>query len=102
MFSFEDMRSKDLQNRVLLKYKDRQSSTKIHEDLHGSVDLSTIEKRWKMIRNTSRITLLKSTGHRRTVRAEANIWEIKHRHDYLRMFLCCTIARALRISRTSI
>ena len=38
-FSFENMKSKDLKNRVLSKYEDRQSYTKIYEDFHGSLGL---------------------------------------------------------------
>ena len=72
------MKSKDLENVVLSKYKDGQSSIKIHEDLHGSVGLSTVETWCKMIRDTGKITLFKSTGRLRTA---ANIRKVKHRHD---------------------
>ena len=75
------MKSKDLQNVVLSKYKDGQSSIKIHEDLHGSVGLSTVERWCKMIQDTGRITLFKSTDRLRTVRTAANIRKVKHRHD---------------------
>ena len=75
------MKSKDLQNIVLSKYKDGQSCIKIHEDLHGSVGLSTVERWCKMIRDTGKITLLKSTGRLRTVRTAANIRKVKHRYD---------------------
>ena len=66
------MKSKDLENVVLSKYKDRQSCMKIYEDLHGSVSLSIVERWCKMIRDTSKITLFKSTGCLRTA---ANITE---------------------------
>ena len=75
------MKSKGLQNLVLSKYKDGQSCIKIYEDLHGSVDLSTVERWCKMIRDTGKITLFKSTGRLRTVRTAANIRKVKHRHD---------------------
>ena len=59
-------------------------------------------ERWcKMIWNTSRITLLKSTGRSRTVRTEADIRKIKHRHDQLRVFSSHKIVSDLRLSRTS-
>ena len=95
------MKSKHLQNLVLSKYKDRQSCIKIHEDIHGSVGLSTIERWCKMIRDTGKITLFKSTDRLRTVRTEANIRKVKHRHGRLQVFSCRKIARDLRISRTS-
>ena len=95
------MKSKDVQNLVLSKYKDGQSCIKIHEDLHGSVGLSTIERWCKMIRDTGKITLFKSTGRLRTVRTAANIRKVKHRHDRLQVFSCRKTARDLRISRTS-
>ena len=89
------MKSKDLENRVLSKYKDGQSCIKIHEDLHVSVGLSTIERWCKMIRDIGKITLFKSTGRL------ANIRKVKHRHDRLQVFSCRKIACDLRISRTS-
>ena len=95
------MKSKDLQNLVLSKYKDGQSCIKIHEDLHGSVGLSTVERWCKMIRDTGKITLFKSTGRLRTVRTAANLRKVKHRHDRLQVFSYSKIARDLRISRTS-
>ena len=95
------MKSKDLQNLVLSKYKDGQSCIKIHEDLHGSVGLSTVERWCKMIRDTGKITLFKSAGRLRTVRTAANIQKVKHRHDRLQVFSYHKIARDLRISRIS-
>ena len=76
------MKSKDLQNLVLSKYKDGQSCIKIHEDLHVSVGLSTVERWCKMIRDTGKITLFKSTGRR----TAANKGKVKHRHDRLQVF----------------
>ena len=95
------MKSKGLQNLVLSKYKDGQLCTKIHEDLHGSVGLSAVERWCKMIRDTGTITSFKSRGRLRTVRIAANIRKVKHRHDRLQVFSCPKIARDLRISRTS-
>ena len=92
------MKSKDLQNLVLSKYKDGQSCIKIHEDLHGSVGLSTVERWCKMIRDTGKITLFKSTCRLRTA---TNIHKVKHRHDRLQVFSYRKIARDLRISRRS-
>ena len=74
---------------------------KIHEDLHSSVGLSTIERWCKIIQNIGWIIQFKSTGHPRTVGTKANISKMKHRCDQLRVFLCRKIARHLRISRTS-
>ena len=91
------MKSKHLENVVLSKYKDGQSSIKIHEDLHSSVGLSNVERWCKMIRDIGKITLFKSTDHLRTVRTAANIWKVKHRHD----FSYRKIAGDLRISRSS-
>ena len=80
------MKNKDLQNVVLSNYKDGQSCIKIHEDLHGSVGLSTVGRWCKMIRDTGKITLLKSTGRLRTIRTAVNIRKVKHRHDRLQVF----------------
>ena len=95
ILSFKNMKSKDL---VLSKYKDGQSSMKIHENLHGSLGLSTVERWCKMIRDTGKITLFKSTGRLRTA---ANIRKVKHRHDRWQVFSYRKIARDLRISRSS-
>ena len=73
----------------------------IHEDLHGSMGLSTVERWCKMIRDTGKITLFKSIDRLRTVRTAANIRKMKHRHDRLQVFSCRKIARDLRISRTT-
>ena len=100
-FSFEDMKSKDLQNRVLSAYKDGQSCKKIHENLHGSLGLSTIERWCKMIRDTSRLTLLKSACRLRTIKTKSNVPKVTHRHNHLRVFSSRKIARDLRISPTS-
>ena len=91
------MKSKDLQNLVLSKYKDGQPCIKIHEDLHVSVGLSTVERWCKMIRDIGKITLFKSAGRRTAV----NIRKVKHRHDRLQVFSYHKIARDLRISRTT-
>lgn len=60
------MNSKDIDNLVLSKYTDGQSCMATHEDLHGSLGLSTIGSWCKMIRDTGRITLFKLTGRPRT------------------------------------
>ncbi|CAF4052985.1 unnamed protein product [Rotaria magnacalcarata] len=54
-----------------------------------------------MVRDTGRITLLRSMDRPRTVKTAANIQKVKQRHDRLRIFSCRKIARDLRISRTS-
>ena len=100
-FNFLVRKYEDLENLVLSKYKDGQSCIKIHEDLHGPVGLSTVERWCKMIRDTGKITLFKSTGRLRIVRTAANIRKVKHRHDRLQGFSCRKIACDLRISRTS-
>ena len=101
IFLFENMKSRDFSNRVLLKCKDGQSCTKVHEALHGSAGLPTIERWCKLIRKVGRITLLKSTGRRRTVSTEANIWKVKHRHDHYEFFRIVKSRPILRISHTS-
>ena len=96
------MKSKDIQNLVLSKYQNGQSCSKIHEDLNGSVGLSTIERWCKSIRETGRIVLFQSKGRPKTIRTATAIRKVKNRHDRWKVFSCRKVARDLGISRTSV
>jgi hypothetical protein len=67
------MKSKDLQKVVLSKYKNGDSPPMMFRHLNGAVDLRTIGRRCKMIRETGSIDLSSPIGRPRVVRTEKMI-----------------------------
>ena len=73
------MKSKDLQKVVLSKYQNGDTTTKIHRDLNGGIDLRTIERWCQMIRRSGSVKLSSSPGGPRFARTTGNIQKVKHR-----------------------
>ena len=73
------MKSQDLQNVVISKYKNGDGPTKIFRDLSGTLSLPTIKRWCKMIAKDGTIKLSKPPGRPRTARTKATIQKIKNR-----------------------
>ena len=67
------MKSNDVQDAVLSKYRNGGSPTKIFRNLDGAVDLATINRCCQMIRQFRSIELSSPSGHPRIVRIKENI-----------------------------
>ncbi|CAM4792051.1 unnamed protein product [Rotaria magnacalcarata] len=96
------MKSKDLQNIVVSKYRNGDEPTKIFRDLSGGLSLETIKRWCKMIDTIGSIDLTYSTGRPRIVRTPGAIEKVKNRADAGGRVSIRKLARDLRISRTSI
>jgi inhibitor of nuclear factor kappa-B kinase subunit alpha len=95
------MKSKDLQNLVFSKYEKDDGTTKIFHDLNGAINLPTIERWFRVIRETGSINLSKSPGRLRTIRTKAAIQKIKKRLSR-RKVSARKLSRDLGISQTSV
>ncbi|CAF1216916.1 unnamed protein product [Rotaria magnacalcarata] len=73
------MKSKDLQKLVLSKYENGDSTSKIFNDLNGSVSYHTIRRWCKMIRERGSIDLSHTPGRPPIVRTKVMIRKVKHR-----------------------
>ncbi|CAF3336946.1 unnamed protein product [Rotaria socialis] len=67
------MKSKDLQNIVLLKYQNGDTPTKLFRDLNGGIGLRTIKRWCQMILQSGSITLSSPPGCPRLARTKGNI-----------------------------
>ena len=71
------MKSKDLQNVVLSKYRNGDTPTKIYHHLRGATGLRTIKLWCQVIRQSSTISLSNPTGCPRLMRTKPNIKKVK-------------------------
>ena len=96
------MKSKDLQNIVLSKYRKGNGLTKIFRDLAGGLSLETI-KRWrKLIDTIVSIDLAYLSRRPCLVRTSGAIGKIKVPADASGRTSFIKLARKLRVSRTSV
>lgn len=96
------MKHEEVRKIVLSKYKKGEGSTKIYNDLNGEINLRTIERWCKMIRETGNIKLYYSTGRPRTVRTKKQIRNVKHQLKLKKRLSSRKLARINQISRTSV
>ena len=96
------MKSKDLQQIVLSKYKKGDAPKKIFDDLNGAVSYRTIERWCKMIRESGTISSSKPMGCHRTVRTKAAIQKVKRRLKGSAKLSCRKLALTMGISRSSV
>ena len=96
------MKSKDLQNLVLSKYKNGDGTTKIFQDLNGIISLSTVERWCRIIRESGSINLSKPSGRPRTIRTKGAIQKVKARLNRQKLVSSRKLARELGISRTTV
>ena len=96
------MKSKDLQNVVLSKYKNGDTPTKIYHELSGAIGLRTIKRWCQMICQTSTISLSSPPDCPRFVRTKANVKKVKHCLCRKSRVSARKIATELDISRISV
>ena len=72
------MKSKDVQNIVLSKYEQGDETTKIFEDLNGTIRLSTIERWCRRIRESNSINLSKPPARPRIIRTKGTIENVNN------------------------
>ena len=95
------MKSKDLQNVVLSKYRKGDTPTQIFRDLNGGVSLATIKRWCQMIRRSGSITLTGTRGGPRIVRTRENIQKVKNRLRRKKRVSARKLSMELGISKTS-
>jgi transposase len=96
------MKSIDLQNLVLSKYQKGETSSKIFNDLNGSVSLRTIQRWCKMIKEKGTIELRYSSGRSRTSRTKKNIQKVKNRLNRKKKVSVRILAQEMSISKDSV
>ncbi len=96
------MKSKDLQQVVLSKWKNGEYSTKVFRDLGGAVSLGTIKRWTDMVKKTGSINLSTPLGPPRTVRTTATIRKVKERLNSKKKISKRILAKELKISDTSV
>jgi len=96
------MKSEDLQNLVLSKQKNGDSSAKIFRDLNGAVSRTQVFKWCKMISDTGSIQLSTSPGRPRIIRAKEMVQKVKSRLKRKKRVSSRILAKELDISRTSV
>ena len=78
-FISKNVKSKDIQKVVKIKYENGDGAAKIYRDLAGAVSLPTIKLWIKMINTTGSIILSSPPSCSRTVRTRAAIVKVKNR-----------------------
>ena len=101
-FISKNVKSKDIQNVVKIKYENGDGSAKIYRDLAGAVSLTTIKLWIKMINTTSSIILSSPPSCSRTVRTRAAIVKVKNRLNQKKRVSTRKLAKEMNISRRSI
>ena len=96
------MKSQGTQKVVLSKYEQGDETTKIFQDLNGSIRLSTIE-RWRgRIYESGSINLCKSPGRPKIIRTKGAIEKVKTPFNRRNLVLSRKLAHELVISRSSV
>ena len=96
------MKSKDLQNVVLSKYKNGDTPTKISRDLNGGISLATVKRWCQMIRRTGSIELPGTHCGPRIIRTKENIQKVKNRLRRKNGVSARKLSMKLSISATSV
>ncbi|CAM4836603.1 unnamed protein product [Rotaria magnacalcarata] len=96
------MKSKNIQDIVLSKYRNGDTPTKIFRDLSGGVGLATIKRWCQMIRRYGSIKLSSSPGRLRIARTSENIRKVKNRCRRKRRVSARKLSMDLDISERSV
>ncbi|CAF0950316.1 unnamed protein product [Didymodactylos carnosus] len=96
------MKSKDLQNVVISKYKNGDSPPMIFRHLNGVIGLRTIGRWCKMIKETGSINLSSPTGRPRVIRTKTMIQKVKNRLKRKKRVSSRKLASDLDISERSV
>ena len=73
------MKSKNVQKIVFSKYEKGDGTTKIFQELNGTISLSTIERWCRRIRKSGCINLSKPSGRSRIIRTKRTTEKVKTR-----------------------
>ena len=87
---------------VLSKYEKGDGTTKIFQDLNGTISLSTIERWCRRIRESGSINLSKSPGHPRIIRTKGAIEKVKTPLNLCNLVSSRKLAHELGISQSSV
>ena len=71
------MKSKDVLKVLLSKYEKTDGTTKVFQDLNGTITFSTIKRCSRPIRESSSINLSKSSGRSRIIRTKGATEKMK-------------------------
>ena len=96
------MKSKDLQNVVLSKYQNGDTTTKIHRDLNGGIGLTTIKTAVPIVRQSGSIKLSSPPGGPHFAETKGNIQKVKHRLRPKKRASVRKLSMEFRISERSI
>ena len=96
------MTSKDVQKIVLSKYEKGDGTTKVFQDLNGTVSLSMIKRWCRRIRESGSIILSKPLGCLRIIRTKGAIEKVKPRLNRCDLVSPRKLTRELGISRSSV
>ena len=96
------MKSKDVQKVVPSKYEKSDGTTKIFQDLNGTISHSTIKRCCRRIRENGSINLYKPLGRPRIIRTKGEIEKVKTRLNRQNLVLSRKFADELAISRSSV
>ena len=96
------MKSKDVQKVVLSKYEKDDRTTKIFQDLNGTISPSTTERWCRGIRQSGSINLPESPGCSRIIRTKGAIEKVKTLLNRRNLVSSRKLARELRISRSNV
>ena len=96
------MKSKDVQKLVLSKYEKGNGTTKIFQDLNGTISLPTIKRWCRQIRESGSINSSKPLGRPRIIRTKGAIEKMKTRLNRRNLVSSRKLIRELGISRSSV
>ena len=96
------MISKDAQKVVLSKYEKGNGTTKIFQNLNGTINLSTIKRWCRRIRQSGSINLSKLPGRPRIIRTEGTVEKVKTPLNRRNLVLPRKLARELGVSQISV
>ena len=92
------MKSKNVQKVALSKYEKADGTTKISQELNGTVSLSTIERWCRRIHESGSINLSKPPDRPRIIRSKGAIEKVKTSLNRRNLLASRKLARQLSIS----
>ena len=96
------MKTKDIEMIVLSKYEKSDGTTKIFQDLNGTISVSTLKQWCRRIRRSDSINLSKSPGRPRIIRTKEAIEKVKTPLNRCNLMSSGKLTSDLGISRSSV
>ena len=96
------MKSKNVHKVVLSKYEKGNGTTKIFQDLNGTISLSTIERWCRRVRESDSISLSKPPGRPGIIRTKGVIEKVKTRLNRCNLVSSRKLACELGISQSRV